>query len=210
MARNMEVSDNFNRADGDSLGANWTEVEGDLDISSNAVVVATASGAAIHNTTLSTTDQYAKIQVTGGFTTAGTRPVLYLRSDSTAANAYAFQFRGDNDDVLLYRKLATAFGSSINNFGSVGTFANNDYIEAEVETSGGNPVLRVFVNGSQIGTDFTDTDGSKITSGSYTGFRDSTVNPTFDNFEAGVLGAAATPTVLRVNIGQTGTGVRII
>lgn len=192
MARILEISDDFNRADNASLGANWTEIEGDLAIASNAVTIGTAAGTAMHNTTLSTTDQYAELQITGGFTGSGTRPILYLRSDSAANNAYAFQFRADNDDILLYRKIGGAFGTVINNFGSVGTYANNDYIEAEVETVAGNPVCRAFVNGIQIGSDYTDTDGSKITSGSYVGIRDSTTNPTMDNFEAGILGSATT------------------
>lgn len=44
------ATDNFNRADSDSLGANWTEVGGsDYDISSNELLCATA-GLLIHNT----------------------------------------------------------------------------------------------------------------------------------------------------------------
>ena len=210
MARIQEFSDNFNRADGD-VGANWNDFAGTTVIAGNRMKVESSNECAVVQA-MTDTDQYieATLQTIGD---SGCRPGLILRAsaNNNNDNHYQAQFRTSTNDILIYRRISDSstaiFTSSTI---SSSPYANGDVLAFECETNGsGNVELRVYVN-DVLEASYTDSDGSKLTTGSYVGIRDSVANTYFDDFSAGTLGEAAAATVLRVNIGQTGTGVRII
>lgn len=203
----MEFSDNFNRADSTNLGASWTETTGtDIQISTNKLISSSAPCEALVATIISSADAYTQVKWVGGLT-GSARPGLYVRGDADLSDGYMAQFRYSNSDILLYRKVAGSFTAVLDGTTSI-TYSANDVLRFEVETTGGNPVLRAYVNGVLKET-YTDTDGTKITTAGYAGLRFATTDEQVDDFEAGILATTGTST-LRVNIGQTGTGVRII
>lgn len=86
------LSDNFNRADSSSLGANWTEVEGDLRIISNKVINVNGNerSYARHNSDLATSNHYAEILLGDVATPTGNTAVA-------EANV-----RGNSSDLARY------------------------------------------------------------------------------------------------------------
>ena len=114
-AGGQAFSDDFNRADSDSLGANWTEIAGDIDIASNKASAPqtfdNTMRAAIYDATqLDTVTQYAKITVDGGGGTgfgAGTilRHVL-------SGELYLISFDAD-DDLVRWDYFPTAGGTAV-------------------------------------------------------------------------------------------------
>lgn len=201
----MEFSDNFNRTDSDSLGANWNERSGDADIVSNQLKIISSNDATVTQA-LTDTDQYC--EVVWKAIPANSRPGLMLRCASDYATAYQAQFRSATGDVLFYKRTGGTNNLLLDGTETV-TYAPNDVIRFECETVGGDVVLRAYVNGNLL-TTYTDTSSPHLT-GDYAGIRDSVADAIFDDFEAGILADSAEPAVLlRVNIGQTGTGVRII
>lgn len=58
------VTDDFNRADSSSLGAAWSEIDGDFEILSNQLIVTDPSdNIAVHTTSLSSDDHYCSFTV---------------------------------------------------------------------------------------------------------------------------------------------------
>lgn len=110
-------SDDFNRADSDSLGGSWTEVSGDVDIVSNAA--ASGSGAtsyARYDSDLASSVHYAECSM-NPFNAAGTHiggpMVMY---SSSANSGYVFYLRGSTSQYRVFRVTAgslTQIGSTL-------------------------------------------------------------------------------------------------
>jgi hypothetical protein len=104
-------SDDFNRADADGLGANWTEAAGDGDIFSNTYRISSGSFAnvtSVHNTSTGSLTQYVKVTIT----TAGAQyPWLVFRYTDGSSPYYTFQLDGNSADVSWYH-FASAAASS--------------------------------------------------------------------------------------------------
>lgn len=86
-------SDNFNRADNDDLGANWTEIDTDLDIVSNALSMITGGGAATSaiytGTATNGVDQYVSVDIT--WLATNTFPVIILRYTDASSHLYGIE-----------------------------------------------------------------------------------------------------------------------
>lgn len=86
-------SDDFNRANSDSLGSNWTEGGGDGDIASNTYVIGTGGFGvvnSVHNTSCGSVTQYAMV-------TLGVNheyPWLIFRYTDASSPFYAVQISG--------------------------------------------------------------------------------------------------------------------
>jgi len=109
-------SDDFIRADSDSLGSNWTEIAGDIDIVSNqANAPATfdfSEKAAVYTGTACTTvDQYVKVTFPSSGA-ANTRPGIIVRFTNSSSPYYEirFQMAGPGSTINWY-VMATAGGS---------------------------------------------------------------------------------------------------
>lgn len=182
----MEFSDNFNRADNDSLGANWNERAGDADIVSNQLKIISSNDATVTQA-LSDTDQYC--QVVWKAIPTSSRPGLLLRCSSDYATAYQAQFRSSNGDVLFYKRTGGS-NTSIHDGTETVTYATNDVLRFECETVGSDVVLRAYVNDVLL-TSYTDSSSPHLT-GDYAGIRDSVADAIFDDFEAGILADGTT------------------
>jgi hypothetical protein len=97
-------SDDFNRDSGDSLGASWTEEEGDWDIASNTVLtLATASWdycVVKYNTPTNTVNQYAKITM-GPPSDVGSVTAILLRYNNATSAYYKVSLSGYYGDVTI-------------------------------------------------------------------------------------------------------------
>lgn len=94
-------SDDFNRANSDSLGANWTEFAGDVDIASNEAVNPLSfgndiQGAAYTGTACTTVDQFVKVTLsaTSG---ANSSPGVVLRYTDASSPFYVVRFDSANN-----------------------------------------------------------------------------------------------------------------
>lgn len=167
----VAISDNFNRADSGSLGADWTEYINDWAIAGNAIrpTVLTADSYLHHNTVLASADQRAQIRVS--MPSTGTSPqkragVLLRMDPSGAANFYLFEARYNTnpgvDGQLLITKFVAGTPTTLvsSAVGAIGASAGFD-LKGEVSGT----ALSLYVNGVlQLST----TD-SALTAGRYIG-----------------------------------------
>ena len=175
-------SDDFNRTDDTTLGANWTNKVADAyKVSSNTCVPNTNSRArAYHNTTLASADHSAEIKLTNAATLAGNRGVM-CRYNSTADTGYSAQ-RATNA-VALFRfsgATYTLVGST-----AAHTWVDGDVVKIEANGS----TIKVYVNGvekiSQTDTTYTGTQVGIDQAATNLGF-------VLDDFAAADLAASAT------------------
>lgn len=97
------ISDDFNRSNNDSLGGNWTEAVTDIDIDSNT---ASAPGEfnnlpsyAIHNTPLSTVNQYIKSSLTFS---GNSQPSVFFRYTDASSAFYELRFDVVNNRAKFF------------------------------------------------------------------------------------------------------------
>ncbi len=197
----MPVTDNFNRANSGTLGANWTNfasgiwVTGGFQIVSNkaepllfgvipqvAYYSGTAFGNAQYSQAVCADDPYYMGLVVAALDSGG------------AVAGYVLQTGRNPGTMTLSSAVNAGAGSSLTTFGSVYPVAG-DTIRLEKEPSGGNVLLRAYLNGSQVGSTYTDSTillsgGSPGLFGNYTGFDD------FDSWEGGDLGGLVVPSRL--------------
>jgi hypothetical protein len=111
-------SDDFNRADSDSLGANWTE-HGDMDILSNTLSVATTSYAwtfAIYATDVTTISQYAYVTFPAG---ADEYPQVVFRFTNDSSPFYHVEVDGYIGLVKFFQR--SSLGGTSTQIGSDGS-----------------------------------------------------------------------------------------
>ncbi len=182
MARTLIASDDFNRTDAGSLGANWTDLNdnwGTSDIASNKVVGAGSGGggqaARWDGSGSFTDDQYAVLQVdnlpfSGSSVWIGV--ICRASADVNGSRDYyaakvILDSPGPTYNIHLV-KVVNGTETSIDT--TTNAFSVGDTIELEVEGTS----LRVFRNGTQLSAlDNTDSDLSTgkpglITSGDAT------------------------------------------
>jgi hypothetical protein len=157
------ATDDFNRANANPIGAPWAKVggiPGDFQIVSNAATPTTlaSDGAAVHTGITWPNDQYCqgKVFVTGSGSSTG--PGLALRGTTASETYYRLSFNAaGTGNVDLWRAVAATY---TNLWNRTATFTTGDTVRFEIQGA----VIRVFINGVQVGADFTD--GSPIASGS--------------------------------------------
>lgn len=153
------ASDNFDRANNASLGANWTEDSGDWQINSNFAIQVTASGAyrkaRYTATPPDTNDHYSEAIVRTSSSAIGAGTIVRGAASATVTYYSYIIFGGDAG----YLAEITAGGETILDTGAA-TSTNTDY------------TIRTIANGTTIsGTrggveDVSATDGS-LTSGQW-------------------------------------------
>lgn len=149
--------DDFNRGDGDDLGSKWTEVSGDADISSNAVI-SNSSPALVVTTKTSTNDEQnnnaAQIEVASLGSADKVRLIIdYVDSD----NYWCVEVTGDGSGGTA--QIIRRESGSDNNEGSSANFTANDFTLC---------IDRESVNfGSFDAVVISETDSVDLTSGNY-------------------------------------------
>lgn len=117
-------SDDFDRANGDSLGANWTEAAGDADIVSNEYRISTGGFGVVTSVytgeACTTANQYVMITIDDTFLQY---PWVVLRYTDSSSPYYAVQFDGNNGTAEWY-KFDDASDTSGDSIGTVDTGAD--------------------------------------------------------------------------------------
>ena len=165
-------TDDFNRANG-AIGANWTALTGSASVSSNAMVVGSASTQVIWASECATADQFAQVTLAAPTTSANG---VVVRCDGTLNNQY--MARRALGSVELFKFV----GGATTSLGSVaGTYPAGTVLRLEAAGA----AIRLLVDGSPI-IAVTDTD---LTAGRRVGIRNtaSTTGGTYDNFSGGDL-----------------------
>lgn len=172
-------SDDFNRADQLlSASPDWDSPERELEIVSQAVEVPFNSTHYSRATTDFTTDHFAQALATGaGGGNTGVLARCNVPSPDTHEEATFYMFRYSNGAVQLFKLLSGSFTLIQSVSGSGSTVVER--IECEGST------IRGIRDGSTI---FTETDTS-ITAGTRVGLRSTSSTTSWDDFEAGNLGA---------------------
>jgi len=202
-------SDDFNRANASSLGANWTANAGEIDIASNEAVPQTGSygkDTCIYtNTACDTVNQYVRVTFATLAATSYAEIVFRFTDDST--HYYAIQLN-DNDDTMWWQYLsnmADTSGTTIQSVTSV-TIATGDIWGFTITGTGASTVIRAWrnptattpVSASEWDSGDTtpevtfsnDPGGNAVDSGNYVGiecFQNTGASTHYDNFYGGDL-----------------------
>lgn len=180
-------SDDFNRADSDSLGANWTEADPDIDIlNNNAQLVDGSFGglfAIYTNTACSTVNQYVQINHAG--TSESSYDQIPVRYTDASTEFYYFEFGVATIDwyhLTAIGGTATQINASSGTPTETGAGA---VFSITITGTGDNTVVRIWTDSALLGTTpvsadnwngdttptatFTDNPANPVDAGSYVG-----------------------------------------
>lgn len=185
-ASGAAFSDNFNRGNSDSLGANWTEAAADIDIlSNNAQLVDGSFGdmfAIYTGTACSTVNQYVQVQLAG--TSESAYLQMPLRYTDGSTEFYYIEFAATTAEWYHM----TAIGGTPTKLNAVnGSFVGlgaGSVISITITGTGDNTVIRIW-DDVAVGTtptaagtwdgdstptaSFADNPANPVDSGSYVG-----------------------------------------
>jgi hypothetical protein len=191
------ATDNFNRANANPIGGNWTTAPSHsaIQLLSNVAQDSADSGtdnSAYWNANTFPNDQYSQCNVTDSLSseTAECGPGPMCRcSTSAPRNLYRVIFSPGATQNLHFEKYAANSYSPIGGF--TVTMNNGDLLKLQVQGT----TLTAFVNGSSVAT----TTDSSVTSGpaglAFSSCPSGTT-VTFDNWEGGDLAQVAPPLLL--------------
>jgi hypothetical protein len=162
-------SDNFNRANSDSLGANWTEnaaLGTDVDIVGNVARAMSHGGSgAVIETTTNAHAAIADCRVTVRLVSTSCYAGPIVRWNQSTFDGY-MAVLNVTGTITVYRIIGgtpTSLGTR-----SV-TRVTGETVGLEVSGTGATVTLKVFHNGAQQGADISDTDAARITAAGRTG-----------------------------------------
>lgn len=153
-------SDDFDRSDSDSLGANWTEAAGDADIAGNLYRLSTGSFGVItsvHNTSTGSITQYVKA-------TLGTDPFypwFVFRYTNSGSAYYVVQF-DDATGTFDWQKFDNASDTSGDSIGTGSITAglmSSQTFGITIEGTGTSTVVRIWRNPTNLPTTASNWDG---------------------------------------------------
>lgn len=177
------ATDDFNRADAGTLGANWTNLQGSIDIVSNqAKTTAAALERAYYTGVSAADDQYSQV-VAAGVGANGFQGPMVRASDvfvlNTSGNAYFLVWASSGASQGLYKLLngVTSLLQSI-----TGALTANDLLKIIANSN----VIQCFKNGTQLGTDQTDGSLASGSPGIYN-TQNASLQVIFDDWEGGDL-----------------------
>jgi hypothetical protein len=104
-----EYTDDFNRPDSDSLGINWTEIEGNFRISSNSLL-ADGTAVAQYTQSLSSDDHYAAVKL-ANFTATRDSGIFTRMPAGSYDSGYLFQSRRADNRLRIYRRSSGTWGA---------------------------------------------------------------------------------------------------
>ncbi|MCA9440499.1 MAG: hypothetical protein KC964_06805, partial [Candidatus Omnitrophica bacterium] len=146
-------TDDFNRSNSDTLGLSWTEVSGDLDISSNQTIVGTSGNTyGRYDADLSSDDQTVIADVDTSTAYAGVTARCDTDADASS-DFYMARPRDDTNRHEIYKRIAGKF----------------TLLHSEAATLGASGNLELEVNGSSISYTFNSMLIETITDTAITG-----------------------------------------
>lgn len=178
------ASDNFNRADGDSLGSNWTEQVGDFDILTNRAIQNTASGnnIATWDTNISSSPagdynikSIVRCDVTGGAAVVGRW--------TASTDYYQTHLNTVSQDLRIRKRVAdvaTTLGTYVGGYGITTDYTIEMKMVGSTITAYEASTLRLTVTDSDLKAEgkpglFADSDGKVyddfLVSGNMAGLR---------------------------------------
>lgn len=146
------VTDDFNRANQSPMAGNWSQdAAARFNLVSNQVVITALPDDlwAYYNAWTNGDDQYSQISVTTTGSGAGTGPAVTVRKATGATATYYRLALNDAGGFELGKIIAGAFTSL--RTGSV-TYIAGQLLGLSVKGT----TLKIWYNGSQVGTDVTD------------------------------------------------------
>lgn len=182
-------SDNFDRANSTTLGANWTEDDPDLDIFSNTLRIVDGGFAqtyAFHTTSCSTVNQYGQIEIAaeGGFPTMAFR---YVNSSTE------FYFMSFGAITVNWNHAASLAGAQTQINAASGTIAMSagTILSVTITGTGNSTVVRVWddVPSGTTPTSASSWNGDTTPDATFT---DDPGNPVDTGFLIGIGGAQNT------------------
>lgn len=187
------ASDSFNRANETPLVGNWTSFGGagsaGWNLSGNIVVPSDTSQdeLAMWNANSFGADQFSEGALTEASTSSGTGPGFFLRGTGTVYASWTGYRMAVNKGTTLTVEIGRTNSGS---FSSLATFNVASWTSGDIwryEIAGF--VLKVYRNGSLVGSFDDSASGSKIASGQLGLFYSSTGStPSIDNWNGGDLG----------------------
>jgi hypothetical protein len=137
-------SDDFNRADSASLGANWTEAAGDQAIFSNGLRQVTASYGKIYTiysgTPTNTVKQYLRVQFVDD---GGEYPGVILRYQNSSSVFYSLSH--DSNDLWEWYSCPNTTGScTLIGTVDTGTFSDGQHFGLTIDGTGTSTVIRIW------------------------------------------------------------------
>ena len=164
-------SDNFNRANSDNLGANWTEVEGPWEILANRLRDGLSNGDDNVRTTTTAHAAVADVKVSVLLVSANDKNGPCARY-STTADTHYLGFNGDPNSVDLYKKVSGTYTL-------LQAYTPTTSANATVRLECQGTTQRLFYNGVELTPNGTDTD---ITAAGQTGLLCQNINVNHDDF----------------------------
>lgn len=170
-------SDDFNRADSDSLGANWTEADGDIDIFSNTARLGDGSfgeNFAIYTATSCTTvNQYIKLTIV----TENNYPQIPIRYTNSSSPFYYIEFSNSSVDWFHTTQIGGT-DTQINSSPGTVSLYPGVVIGIAISGTGSSTEVKIWIDPGS-GTDpttwgaadvtFTDNPPSPVDTGGYVG-----------------------------------------
>lgn len=172
-AGGVAFSDDFNRANGDSLGANWTEAAGDLDIVGNTMECLTLGWgeniAAYTGTSCGSVNQYVKATFVTSGTASARYPCIVFRYTNASSPMYKIFFWIDENQITFTRAATAADGSYevVQTVTSI-TLALTDTVGATITGLGNNVEVRCWINPTGLPTSATDWNGDTTPDATFT------------------------------------------
>jgi hypothetical protein len=165
------ISDNFNRADAGSLGANWTQISGTHSIVSNAAQTADSPPEHLvrHVTDLATSDHFAQADLNGtdGVSVHAVEVRVNVPGTDTAANQSCYMGRHNSTGTPqweIFKRVAGAFTS-------IGSVSQSQSFPYTLKLSANGSTIAVFAGatGKLAVTDTAVTTGTRVGMRSNTG-----------------------------------------
>lgn len=146
VASGVSFTDNFNRADSSSLGANWTEINGDLQIIGNTLQNASVSvnDSAVYNTPVNTVNQYVKFKIIDDSSLRTCKAIL--RYTDASSPFYVVECDAQFDTVEWFRVATATFGTVASVQSVSQAITSGDTVGVVVSGTGTSTVVAFWLN----------------------------------------------------------------
>lgn len=175
-------SDNFDRTDSTNLGSSWTEQANDWSIASNRLSGTSGGSEALcyYNGDIGTADYSAQADF---ISNVNLYQSIIVRRTAATTGYFLYEYNGD---MALDREVSGSW-STLATYS--GQYTAGATYKLDVSGTGATVTLKAYKNGVQMGTDYSDTNASRITGQGYAGFNFwASGTMVYDNFQVDTAG----------------------
>ncbi len=143
----QSFSDDFDRANSSSIGSDWTEINGDLEIISSQLTNVTANvwDAAVWNTATASGVQYAKFTINDF--NAATKGWFAVLRYTDASSPFYIVGVDRNDTTIAWRRVASATFGTIDNIDATSqSFPSGDTLGIVITGTADATVVKFWMN----------------------------------------------------------------